>query len=322
MNALFPPPPSDAEIDRLLEHVVRAPSVLNTRPWRFVVDQGAVHIHADRSRQLLALDPDGRDLTVSCGAALFYLRTAARHAGWASFVEVLPEPGDPDWLATVRFVPEPPHADDHLFRALSVRHTHRHPFNDAAIPADVVREMVEAASVEGARLDVLTEWKDRVGVARLVEEGVAIQGFDPAVADDLRAWLRSDTDPRPDGIRDAVQGEWDRRSDLRTPLAAVAVHKSDLARAAPALGVVATEADGPADWLTAGGAMAHALVAAASRGVSASFINQPVEVESLRARLAGRLGGGFPQVAFRLGYPGNETGASRPPALPAIEDSR
>ena len=306
MTSLFPSPPSDAEIDRLLAHVDRAPSVLNTRPWRFVVDRGAVHVHADRSRQLLALDPDGRDLVVSCGAALFYLRTAARHAGWAPVVEVLPEPGDPDVLAAVRFVPQPAPDDDRLFRALSVRHTHRHPFTDAAIPTDVVREMVEATSAEGSRLHMLTKWEDRAGVSRLVEEGVAIQGFDPAVADDLRAWLRSDTDPRPDGIRDAVQGEWDRRSDLRTPLADVAVHKSDLARAAPALGVVSTAADGPADWLTAGEAMAHALVVAASRGVSASFINQPVEVESLRTRLAGRLGGVFPQVAFRLGYPSDE----------------
>ena len=31
--------PTRAEVDRMLGHAVRAPSVLNTQPWRFVVEE-------------------------------------------------------------------------------------------------------------------------------------------------------------------------------------------------------------------------------------------------------------------------------------------
>jgi hypothetical protein len=314
--------PSDLSLRDLVECAVHAPSVLNTQPWRFALDDGAVRLYADRSRQLRALDPQGRDLVVSCGAALFYLRTAARHAGWAPLAEVLPDRDDPDLLAVVRFVPEPSHADDRLFRALSARHTNRHPFADAAVPAEAVRAMVDAASGEGARLHLLTGWEDRAAVAHLVSEGATVQSHDPAVSDDLRAWLRADADPRPDGVRDLLQGEWDRKTTLRTPVSAFASNKGDLVRAAPAIGVVTTEGDGPADWLAAGQALAHGLVVAAGLGLSASFANEPVEVEGLRGRLAARLGPGYPQVAFRLGYPSPEGGAPRRPAHAVIDDAR
>ena len=313
---------SDLPFSDLVACAVHAPSVLNTQPWRFALGDGTVRLYADRSRQLRALDPDGRDLVVSCGAALFYLRTAARHAGLAPLVDVLPDRDDPDLLAAVRFVPEPPPADGRLFRALSARHTNRHPFADAAIPAEAARAMADAASEEGTHLYVLTEWEDRAAVAHLVAQGAAAQSYDPDVSDDLRAWLRADADPRPDGVRDGLQGEWDRRTTLRTPISAFAANKGDLVRAAPAVGVVTTEGDGTADWLAAGQALAHVLVVAADRGISASFANEPVEVEGLRGRLAARLGAGFPQVAFRLGYPGPEGGAPRRPAHAVIDDAR
>ena len=46
------------------------------------------------------------------------------------------------------------------------------------------------------------------------------------------------------------------------------------------------------------------LLRAQAAGVSASFLNQPVEDSALRPRLRKLLGGrGFPQLVLRLGYP-------------------
>ena len=62
------------QVHFLIETAVRAPSVHNTQPWRFHVGPAGLELHADRSRQLPAVDPFGRELLISCGAALYGLR--------------------------------------------------------------------------------------------------------------------------------------------------------------------------------------------------------------------------------------------------------
>ena len=268
MSRATPPRP---DLDGLVAHAVRAPSVLNTQPWRFVVDGadggGAVRLYADRARQLPALDPGGRELTVSCGAALLYLRLAARHEGWEAEVEAFPDAADPDLLAAVAFRPgHRPGGDDRLFRALATRRTNRRPFADEPVPFGVAAEVAGAASAEGASLRVLDGQDEKDALARLVSQGVLAQGEDRAVTADLQAWLRPTGDPRPDGVWDSAQGMWDRHSSLRTPVADVAEYKSRLVQRAPAVLVLSTFSDGPADWLRAGQALARALVVAADRG--------------------------------------------------------
>ncbi|MDX1421368.1 MAG: nitroreductase family protein, partial [Rubricoccaceae bacterium] len=165
----------------------------------------------------------------------------------------------------------------------------------------------------GARLAVLTRAEDREAVAALVEEGIRLQGNDPAIAGEIRQWLRPEGDPRPDGVPDAEQGPWDRRSAVRTPSDVLATRTRTLIASSPAVLVLATSADTPPAWLAAGQALAHVLLDAADRGLFASYVNQPVEVERLRPVLAARAGGGFPQVVFRVGYPERREGTPRRP---------
>jgi hypothetical protein len=71
----------------LLTYAVLAPSGHNTQPWRFRVRANEVELYADRTRGLPVVDPEDRTLIISCGAALFYLRVAIRHFGYADEVE-------------------------------------------------------------------------------------------------------------------------------------------------------------------------------------------------------------------------------------------
>lgn len=66
--------PDITTVHTALEIACRAPSVHNTQPWRWALAPHSVHLFADRSRQLPVIDQDGRDLTVSCGAALHHAR--------------------------------------------------------------------------------------------------------------------------------------------------------------------------------------------------------------------------------------------------------
>jgi nitroreductase len=78
-----------------------APSILNTQPWRWRLEPGRLELFAERARQLTVTDPQGRLLTISCGAALHHARTALAAAGWSAHVARLPDAGQPDLLATL-----------------------------------------------------------------------------------------------------------------------------------------------------------------------------------------------------------------------------
>ncbi len=85
----------------LIEVAARAPSVHNTQPWRFKVREHAIDLYCDRTRQLLT-DPAGREMLISCGAALYGLRLAVRSLGHLPEVELHPAPARPGLLARVR----------------------------------------------------------------------------------------------------------------------------------------------------------------------------------------------------------------------------
>ena len=89
------------QADYLISMAARAPSVHNTQPWRFTVSPQAIDLYADTSRKLRA-DPLGREMLISCGAAVFGLRLAVRSLGYLPVVELLPEPARLRLLARVR----------------------------------------------------------------------------------------------------------------------------------------------------------------------------------------------------------------------------
>ena len=312
MSDVLPSPPSTKEIEGLLDHAGRAPGVLNSQPWRFVVDRGSVLVYADRARQLMALDSDGREMTMSVGAAVYYLRFASLHAGWAPAVLPFPVASEPDLVAAVTFAPgHRPAGDDRHFRALALRRTNRRPFTSDPVPSDVTSELADAARAEGASLRVFVEQTEKDALSHLVSAGVIDQGQDREVIGDISRWLRPAGDSRPDGVRDSAQGVWDRHASMRTVASSVAAYKGRLIREAPAVLILHTEEDEKHDWLVAGQALAHALVVAADRGLAASYANEPVEVASLRPKVSDLVGGGVPQVVFRVGYPDERSESSR-----------
>jgi len=82
-----------------------------------------------------------------------------------------------------------------------------------------------------------------------------------------------------------------------------AARDQDLAEHSPVLAVLCTPGDTPADWLAAGQALQHVLLHATAADLAASFLNQPIEVEPLRPRLARLIGTpGYPQMLVRLGH--------------------
>ena len=83
------------ELTTAVGAAVRAPSVLNTQPWRFHAHDHVIDVMADPERGLTHLDPQGRELLMSCGAALLNLRLALAALGRSTRTRHLPDPSRP-----------------------------------------------------------------------------------------------------------------------------------------------------------------------------------------------------------------------------------
>jgi nitroreductase len=306
------------ELDAALFHLslrdaVRAPSSHNSQPWRFHVAGRALDVRADRARALPVVDPDGRELTISCGAAVGHLCVSLRHHGVRPHVDLLPEPADPDLLARVTLGPRiAPSDDDHaLFHAVAERHTNRGPFERRAVPLEDIVAVRDAAEAEGAFLLAVQERDRRHALAALIAEGDREQWANPAFRAELAAWMRPNRTDVPDGMPGHAVGIDSNLLSRLGPLMVrrfdrgdgQAAHDSDLAEGAPLLAVLATAHDTPRDWMIAGLALSRLLLRATVHGLAASFLDQPIEVPRLRREVSALLHvDGTPQLVLRFGY--------------------
>ena len=86
---------NDEKLMSILRHAVLAPSSHNSQPWRFEVVDGALNLYADRARALPVVDPDDRELVISCGAAPGLIQFALRPVGTDPITERAPDPAAP-----------------------------------------------------------------------------------------------------------------------------------------------------------------------------------------------------------------------------------
>ncbi|MBI3910781.1 MAG: nitroreductase [Armatimonadetes bacterium] len=309
----FPATGSPAEQLRFaLNYAVLAPSGHNTQPWRFKISGDAAEVWADRTRALPVVDPEDRELAISCGAALFHLRIALRHYGFAAATETLPDANVPDLLARVHLGGRRSATPDGqmLFRAITRRRTHRMSFEDREVPGSQLMELQAAAEEEGAWLHVVRGEPARHAVADLIAEGDHRQWADPRFRHELAAWVHPNRSSSRDGMPGYTFGMGDlascvgpfilRTFDLGR---GVAARDRQIAEGSPVLAALGADGDAAAEWLAAGQALARVLLRACVEGVSASFLNQPIEVPELRPRLRALIGRpGFPQLLLRMGY--------------------
>jgi nitroreductase len=295
-----------ATVRAVLSLANRAPSVHNSQPWRWRVGSSTIELFPDLSRALPTMDPEGRDLLISCGAALHHLQVALRAVNRSGTVHRLPDPARPEHLATVEVhAGSPSAADLALARAIDTRRSDRRVFSPRPVPADLTAVLARAAAGSGAELRVLApveQWE----VVRLIERAAVEQSLTPGLEDEVAAWTGR---PRggADGVPAAnVPGD----VDAAVPVRYFAGHEMEqsplgvLESDGSVLALLSTPADDLLDRLQAGEALSAALLGAERAGLATCPLTQPLEVADTRVRLAADLlpDGGSPQVLLRLGW--------------------
>ncbi|SHF11329.1 Acg family FMN-binding oxidoreductase [Streptoalloteichus hindustanus] len=308
------------QVEAVLEAACAAPSTHNTQPWRFRLTPEGIELHADPTRRLPVVDPEDRELLLSCGAALFNLRIALQSFDIRPLVSVVPDRDRPELVAVVRRggLARASGELDRLVRAVRERRTNRFPFLDQPVPAGHRQALVRAAQAERAWLHVVEDRTQRARLRTMLARANQTLWADPDYRAEFAHWTGREpgaaegVPASAGGPRREPQDEWALR-DFTGGRGRPRPPGRDF-ESEPLVVVLSSFYEGRSAEVQAGQAMEHVLLTATSLGLSASFLSQVVEVKPVREELRRLLGGGLaPQMVLRIGFGSPVPAAPRRP---------
>ncbi|MFA5897971.1 MAG: hypothetical protein WC829_02540 [Hyphomicrobium sp.] len=296
----------------LVRYAVLAPSGHNTQPWRFVLSDKHVDVVADMSRALHTVDPHDRELTISCAAAAQTMFAALEAFGLSGEVTPLPIPQVSQVIARVTLDDRPASGtiDYEMLEAIANRRTVRRAYAETPVPPAVQRLLRETAAPFGVELGLFEGGATRDAIAELVIDADHIQFADPAFRSELASWMHPLASPAGDGLAGPGLGFPDWATRVAANLfrafnlgSAVARMDKPNVLGAPLLGSFSTPGDTKAEWVATGRALAAVLHVLTMQGIVSAYLNQPIEVTSIRPKIAELTAPGLtPQLLSRFGY--------------------
>lgn len=296
--------PDRDTVHAALSLAVRAPSIHNSQPWRWRVGENSVHLYADRPPHLSNTDPGGRELLISCGAALNHCVIALSALGWRSVVHRFPNPAEPLHLAAIEMHRRAPcEVDIALAAAIPRRRTDRRHFSAWPVAIGDIALMGARAARAGVtmrRVETTTDF--RAVVAKAVWEHAS----DPDYRDELA--VRS-------GRHASTAGVPARNTPLSDPRARVPGRLfADAALDQPTgadpaddnavLFALGTAGDDDLARLRAGEATSLVLLTATAIGLATCPVTEPLEIRETRdtVRTDAFDESAYPQLLFRVGW--------------------
>jgi hypothetical protein len=297
----------------VVESTVHAPSVHNTQPWWFYGADHEISVHADDERKLAVADPDGREMMISCGAALLTARVALRHIGIVPKVRVFPEPGLATLVAKINWTEAAPPVDyeRELFAAIRQRRTHRGGFDPEPLPEGILAALMDEAFKDNATLRIVGDAAQRHALAAVVEAGEYALRANSARAREQSKWAPPPGSARRDGVPTTAYPARPGRIEPNFPSRDFAhghgwglppTGEHHQAWSAGVVAVLTTTGDRPEDWVSAGQALQRVLLLATSCGLAAALHSQPLEEPQLRDFIRVQFcDTAYPQMVLRFG---------------------
>ena len=295
--------PRDRELVRF---ATLAASSHNTQPWIFVARGNEIVIAPDFARRCRVVDPDDHHLFVSLGCAAENLVLAASTLGWRAKPVV-------DGDRIVIALEQAPPAASALAGAIPIRQCTRAAFDGTPVAPEMLRQLENACREPNVSAILLTERAAIAKVRDYVIEGNSAQMRDGSFMSELVSWMRfneADAVASMDGLFSRTSGSpslpaWIARPLLKFVFTEGGENKKYRDELDSSAGVVVLAADhsDKAHWIAVGRACQRFALQATALGLKYSFINQPVEVASLRQQFAAALGLGErrPDIVMRFG---------------------
>jgi len=274
-----------------------APSSHNTQCWKFALEGNgrSIAILPDLARRCPAVDPDDHHMFVSLGCAAENLIQAALAHGLKG--EARFDPAND----AVRVTLEPTRAQSSsLFMAIPHRQSTRGDYDGKPLSSDELALLQRAGSSDNVRLLLLTERAAMEKTLDYVVQGNIAQVADSAFVKELKTWIRfngADAVRTGDGLYSATTGNpnipaW--IGDLAFDWIFTAKGENDKAarqvRSSAGIAVFVGHSADKAQWVEVGRCYERFALQATALGIRNAFLNQPVEVRSLRPQFAAAIG--------------------------------
>jgi hypothetical protein len=303
--------------EQIAEYVVTeavwAPSVHNTQPWRFTVGGQQICLHADPGRRLEVADPDGREMMISCGAALFTARLALRSLDYVPETRLLPDPGDPTLVAQLSWPCRAPVTEFErgLFAQVRRRRTHRGAFDPEPLPSGLLAALRSEAARAGAALRIVADDGRRAALAAAVQTAERALELDSMRVQELARWTLAPGSAGTDGVPATSYPARAERTDPYFPGRDFAhgrgwgtppLSSAAAVRATGVVGLLTTGTDCPADWVNVGQALQRIMLTAGACGAAIALHSQPLELGWLREFIRTQLSDdAYPHLVLRIG---------------------
>jgi nitroreductase len=291
-------------IETVVGLACRAPSLHNSQPWRWVAVGHELRLYHDGSRLLASTDTYGRQMIISCGAALHHLQVALAASGWQFFVDRCPNSAEPHHLATVWVsgAAVPTDHDLDLGAAIGRRHSDR-----MALAAPTSPDLEQDACAAVSRYEVTVRSiaeSDHVVLADLSARAAATRRYDQRYQDELRWW--SGHSPMPDGVPLEVLLSTAEHGGVpvgrKFPTREQEIPHPDVVRDRATVLVMSTTRDSQPSWLRCGEALSALLLTYTAAGMATCPLTHLTELPQCRSGIASMPGQtGLPQVLVRVG---------------------